>query len=170
MDAGHIILVIDACNSGQALGTKRSGSGPGNSKGLAQLGYDKGMDILTAAQAYQQAVESSSFKDQNGQGHGLLTYVLVEKGLVQDQAAGPLESIYLRDWLDYAVREVPALQSQWLASAVNERRGFKDENGNTLEPTDPLQIGAQRPRVFYRRGAETNPLIIGRRTSDANTH
>ena len=35
-----------------------------NSKGLAQLAYEKGMYILTAAQSYQAALEAAQF------GHG----------------------------------------------------------------------------------------------------
>jgi hypothetical protein len=164
VDAGHIVLVIDACDSGQALGAERSGSAPSNSKGLAQLGYDKGMDVLTAAQGYQQAQEVTQF------GHGLLTYALVQEGLVQGRAAGILENIYLRDWLDYAVREVPQLQSQWLAGALNSHRGFKNVNGKMLKPLDRSQSDLQHPRVFYRRELETNPLIIGRRSTDTRSH
>jgi hypothetical protein len=37
MDAGHLLMVIDACNSGQALEAEEKRRGPMNSKGLAQL-------------------------------------------------------------------------------------------------------------------------------------
>ena len=53
VDAGKILMVIDACQSGQALGGKNDGKAPMNSKGFAQLAYDKGMYILTAAQSQQ---------------------------------------------------------------------------------------------------------------------
>ncbi|HST50919.1 MAG TPA: caspase family protein, partial [Pyrinomonadaceae bacterium] len=53
LDAGQLLLVIDACNSGQALEAEEKRRGPMNSKGLAQLAYEKGMYILTAAQSYQ---------------------------------------------------------------------------------------------------------------------
>src|SRR5260370_3933575 len=75
MDAGHLLLIIDACNSGQALEAEEKRRGPMNSKGLAQLAYEKGMYILTAAQSYQAALEAAQL------GHGLLTYALVEEGL-----------------------------------------------------------------------------------------
>ena len=75
LDAGHLLLVIDACNSGQALEAEEKRRGPMNSKGLAQLAYEKGMYILTAAQSYQAALEAAQL------GHGLLTYALVEEGL-----------------------------------------------------------------------------------------
>ena len=53
-----------------------------NSKGLAQLAYEKGMYVLTAAQSFQAAQEVSKL------GHGLLTYVLVEEGLKRAAADG----------------------------------------------------------------------------------
>src|SRR5437870_13629049 len=80
IDAGQILLVIDACNSGQALEAEEKRRGPMNSKGLAQLAYEKGMYILTAAQSYQAAQEAEEF------GHGLLTYVLIEAGLKKASA------------------------------------------------------------------------------------
>jgi uncharacterized caspase-like protein len=73
VDAGQALLVIDACNSGQALEAEEKRCGPMNSKGLAQLAYEKGMNILTASQSYQAALEASQL------GHGYLTYALVER-------------------------------------------------------------------------------------------
>ncbi|HEX3142385.1 MAG TPA: caspase family protein [Pyrinomonadaceae bacterium] len=66
--ASSLLMVIDACNSGQALEAEEKRRGPMNSKGLAQLAYEKGMYILTAAQSYQAALEAAQL------GHGLLTY------------------------------------------------------------------------------------------------
>jgi uncharacterized caspase-like protein len=131
LDAARIVLVIDACNSGQALEAEDNRRGPMNSKGLAQLAYEKGMYILTAAQGYQKALESSNLKDASGQGHGLLTYALIEEGLEQGKAKSADGNIYLRPWLDYAVAEVPRLRS------------------------------AQRPRVFYRKEPESKPAMVG---------
>jgi len=51
-----------------------------NSKGLAQLAYEKGMYILTAAQSYQAAQKAARL------GHGFLTYALVEEGLKTNAA------------------------------------------------------------------------------------
>ena len=75
INAGEILFVIDACNSGQALEAEEKRRGPMNSKGLAQMAYEKGMYILAAAQSYQAALEADEF------GHGLLTYALIEEGL-----------------------------------------------------------------------------------------
>src|SRR5262249_45556768 len=59
IDARHLALVIDACQSGQALASDDERYGPMNSRGLAQLAYEKGMSILAASQAYQAALESA---------------------------------------------------------------------------------------------------------------
>jgi hypothetical protein len=49
IDAGKLVLIIDACNSGQVLDAEEKRRGPMNSKGLAQLAYEKGMYVLTAS-------------------------------------------------------------------------------------------------------------------------
>lgn len=43
LDATHLLFVIDACNSGQALESEEQRRGPMNTRGLAQLAYEKGM-------------------------------------------------------------------------------------------------------------------------------
>jgi uncharacterized caspase-like protein len=145
IDAGEMVLLIDACNSGQALESKEARRGPMNSEGLAQLAYEKGMYVMAAAQGYQPALESNVF------GHGLLTYALVEEGLKQGKAAQPSGEIYLRQWLDYASKEVPLLVSVWLDKATASR-GFKIDSRDLL----------QRPRIFYRREVEAKPFMVGR--------
>src|SRR6185295_12158198 len=116
LDAGHLLLVIDACNSGQALEAEEKRQGPMNSKGLAQLAYEKGMYILTAAQSYQAAIEAAQF------GHGLLTYALVEEGLKTAVAdSEPKDGILnAREWLDFATDRVPQMQE----AKMKEGRGF----------------------------------------------
>jgi len=49
IDASLAVLIIDACNSRQVLDSAETRRGPMNSKGLAQLAYEKGMYLLTAA-------------------------------------------------------------------------------------------------------------------------
>src|SRR5258708_23527078 len=60
--AGSLLMVIDACNSGQALEAEEKRRGPMNSKGLAQLAYEQSMYILTAPQSYQAALEPDRFE------------------------------------------------------------------------------------------------------------
>ncbi|MDX2042144.1 MAG: caspase family protein [Acidobacteriota bacterium] len=155
INAEQLLLVIDACNSGQALEAAEKRRGPMNSKGLAQLAYEKGMYVLTASQSYQAAIEPEDLK------HGLLTYTLIEEGLKRTAAdAEPKDgTIVLREWLDYASNRVPQLQRERmrqagarrlkLAYVEGEERLLKAEDRNT-----------QRPRVFYRREHESQPFII----------
>ncbi|MDT5122019.1 MAG: hypothetical protein QOC96_1501 [Acidobacteriota bacterium] len=163
IDAGQLLTVIDACNSGQALDAEEKRRGPMNSKGLAQLAYEKGMYILTAAQSYQAALEASRI------GHGYLTYALVEEGLKQGKAdKEPKDNqIVLREWLDYATERVPQMQEE----KMKETPQVKDQQGRELEfvfvegdenVKDPEKRSVQRPRVFYRRETEALPLIIAR--------
>ncbi|HSO76339.1 MAG TPA: caspase family protein [Blastocatellia bacterium] len=152
IDAGDLLMVIDACNSGQALESEEKRRGPMNSKGLAQLAYEKGIYILTAAQGYQAALEAAEL------GHGFLTYALVEEGLNSAVADDDQDgSVLVREWLDYAVERVPAMQ----AATLKSTRGMKIVFTQGEEKvSDPAQRSVQRPRVFYRREVEPQPLIV----------
>lgn len=155
--AGSLLMVIDACNSGQALEAEEKRRGPMNSKGLAQLAYEKGMYILTAAQSYQAALEAAQF------GHGLLTYALVEEGLKTGIADNqPKDGILsAREWLDFATERVPQMQED----KMKQGRGLGVEIAFTegeQKIADPDKRTVQRPRVFYRREMETDPLVIAK--------
>lgn len=155
--AGSLLMVIDACNSGQALEAEEKRRGPMNSKGLAQLAYEKGMYILTAAQSYQAALEAAQF------GHGLLTYALVEEGLKTGVADNqPKDGIVsAREWLDFATERVPQMQEE----KMRQSRGLGLDIAFTegeQKITDPDKRSVQRPRVFYRREMETDPLVIAK--------
>ncbi len=154
IDAGQLLMVLDACNSGQALEAEEKRRGPMNSKGLAQLAYEKGMYILTAAQSFQAAQEAAQV------GHGLLTYALIEEGLKQGAAdSEPKDGqIGIREWLDYATGRVPQMQVAKMKAArgLGLNLSFKEEErGLEVE-----RRSGQQPRVFYRRELEVNPLLI----------
>jgi hypothetical protein len=157
LDAGHLLLIIDACNSGQALEAEEKRRGPMNSKGLAQLAYEKGMYILTAAQSFQAALEAAQL------GHGYLTYALVEEGLktpVADDA--PKDGVLIaREWLNFATERVPQMQQEKMTAGrgVGLKIAFTEGEENVA---DPQQRSVQRPRVFYRRELETTPLVIAK--------
>jgi WD40 repeat protein/uncharacterized caspase-like protein len=157
LDAGHLLLIIDACNSGQALEAEEKRRGPMNSKGLAQLAYEKGMYILTAAQSYQAALEAAQL------GHGLLTYALVEEGLKTPVAdSEPKDGVLsAREWLDFATERVPQMQE----AKMKQGRGIGLEIAFTegeQNIADPEKRSVQRPRVFYRRELEANLLVIAK--------
>ena len=153
--AGRILLVVDACNSGQALESEERRRGPINAKGLAQLAYEKGMYILAAAQGYQAALEAVKL------GHGYLTYALVEEGLKAKSADFlPADgTVMVREWLNYASRRVPEMQ----AEKMNEARLLKHDVAfvDGEEKIESVQRrSVQQPRVYYRREMESDPLII----------
>ena len=153
MDAGKIIVIIDACNSGQALEAAEKRRGPMNSRGLAQLAYEKGMYILTAAQSSQAALEVSQL------GHGLLTYTLVTEGLDKRMSDDdPRDGkIVDREWLSYATRRVPEMQLETLEQFKAQGRslGFGQRGVDGSEAAT-----SQRPKVFYRRGLDVSSWII----------
>jgi WD40 repeat protein/uncharacterized caspase-like protein len=148
VDAGQFVFILDTCQSGQALEAEEKRRGPMNSRGLAQLAYEKGMNILTAAQSYQAAWENAQL------GHGYLTYALIVDGLRNLSADNqPRDGqVLLREWLDYAIQQTPRLQQQ----QEETRRGIRLGTGPKTKPD------FQRPRVFYRREADQRALIIAR--------
>lgn len=159
VDAAQLLLVVDACNSGQALEAEEKRRGPMNSKGLAQLAYEKGISVLTAAQSYQAAREVSKL------GHGLLTYVLVEEGLRQAAAdADPKDNqILLHEWLDYATRRVPQVQVPKIARDRGTDPALDGERALIAGKRE-----AQRPRVFYRRENEASSLVLAHAATPAS--
>lgn len=140
VDAGQLLLIIDACRSGKALGEPKDGRGPTNSKGLAQLAYDKGMSILAAAQSYQAALEVSQTVTGTNIKHGLLTFGLLD-GLINKNAADESGNVSERTWFDYAAKDVLRVQVEEM-----KRRQFQ----------------VQVPRVFYRREENPTPLLVAK--------
>jgi WD40 repeat protein/uncharacterized caspase-like protein len=157
IDAAQVVFVMDACNSGQALEAEDKRMGPMNSKGLAQLAYEKGMFVLTAAQGYQAAQEVAQL------GHGLLTYALVVQGLSQGAAdVRPHDGqIVMGEWLDYATERVPQMQREKMKATRGLAGALAFVDGEQ-KVSDPNNRSLQRPRVFYRRELAARPLVVTR--------
>lgn len=162
IDAFRIVMIIDACESGQLLGSGEARHGPLNSRGLAQLAWEKGAVILTAAQAHQAAYEDTKYR------HGLLTYALVAEGLRTEAAdRSPVDGrVELLEWFDYASRRVPQLQLELMQSAraaghnlavVDGEQGIDDVTLRTL----------QQPRIFYRRDHDSSAFVVVERRPSA---
>jgi uncharacterized caspase-like protein len=169
LDGSRFSFVLDACHSGKALEAEEWRVGPMNSRGLAQLAWEKGMDILTASQSDQAAQELAAL------GHGLLTKALLD-GLVKAPVSesGDLLS---RPWLDYAASEVPRLVVSDDNTPVSTKapspagdgkprtvslkrlveRVFESESaaagGKTVRPI-------QTPKVFHRREGGTDWVVV----------
>jgi hypothetical protein len=144
-----MFMIIDACNSGQALENKdEPRRGPMNTRGLAQLAYEKGMYIMTASQNVEEAFVSERLK------HSYLTFALVEEGLKTKAAdADHNGEVTLREWFDYALARVPKLREETLQSKS------LDEVNPTVKAAAQNQK-SQTPRVFYRRETDSNPLVV----------
>jgi WD40 repeat protein len=158
VDAAYIVLVIDACQSGKTLEADDPRQGPMNSQGLAQLAYEKGMYILAAAQGNEAALELSQY------GHGLLTYALVEEGLKQGKAddAPKDGQILLREWLDYTTIRLPELQMDGMQRMAALGRDISIVEGERSRGVLLKDRETQRPRVFYRRESDPQPILIAR--------
>ena len=132
VDAGEMVMLIDACHSAASVpeGFK---PGPMGDRGLGQLAYDKGMLILAATQADNVALESEKL------GQGLLTYALVQDGLKAHKAApnqrGP---ITIKTWLRYAQTRVPELYEDIRAGKL-KLVGFNSQDAaRQLVGKDPI--------------------------------
>jgi len=154
IDAKNMVLVIDACNSAASVEGKGFKPGPMGSKGFGQLAWFKGMQILTASQSDDVALESNLLK------HGLLTYSLAKEGLALS-AADYLPSdnmINTSEWLKFGQKRVPelylALVNGNLSEALLDSRGVElDEPRETIEP--------QLPGLFdFNRSVEQMNLSI----------
>jgi hypothetical protein len=154
VDAGRIVLIIDACQSAAALGGDGFKPGPMGSRGLGQLAYDKGLTILAATQADNVALESGAVAQ------GLLTYALTHDGLERMAADfQPKDGrIDLREWLSYGVGRVPDL---WAAIQAGEMR----QDGETrllVIGTPPNSKGGvrQEPALFDFARSGVDPILV----------
>lgn len=134
--AGTTAVIIDACQSGQAMDTGSDWRrGPINATGFAQLAYEKGIQILAASQSYQSALEPARY------GHGLLTYALVKEGLEQRRAINVEpgvridRTLSIEQWFEYASLRVTSLVT-----------GGASPGREVVKGSD-----RQQPRAYVRR-------------------
>jgi uncharacterized caspase-like protein len=145
LDVDQLLLVIDACNSGQALYASDERRGPMNTRGLAQLAYEKGMYVLTASQSDEVAFESTRLE------HSYLAYALVEEGIKAGAAdADRNGQIFLNEWFNYATDRVPTIRTK------------KELTRKELEEVDEDEKRVQRPRVFNMRQGGAERFMIAR--------
>lgn len=142
VDAGELILVVDACHSAASVQGGGFKPGPMGSRGLGQLSYDKGMRILTSTQADDVALESALVEQ------GLLTYALTRDALESARADfQPKDArITVAEWLAYGVERVPALHAEVLqriaemkaagAASAPSRTGVGDDGGARVVVAD----------------------------------
>lgn len=142
VDAGEMVMIIDACHSARAVEGEEFKPAPMGSRGLGQLAYDKGMRILAATQAANVALESGAI------GHGLLRYALVRDGIERGEADfkakdGRILLILLREWLVYSTEQVPRLYDLMKAGKLKTHGREVD-----VDEDDPARRFNQRPSLF----------------------
>jgi hypothetical protein len=70
-------------------------------------------------------------------------------------------AVLLREWLDYATNRVPQMQLEKMKQARGLGLEFSFVEGEERQ-LSLEQRNVQRPRVFYRRELDVNPLIVAR--------
>lgn len=156
VDAGAMVMIVDACQSAGALDSKGFKPGPMGSRGLGQLAWDKKMFYLSASQAEQFALESDQLN------HGYLSYSLAKEGLASGQADHfPQDSaISMREWLGYGVKRVPELveelRSGAFVSLQDNTRGLGAAPSTNNAKSALSKI--QQPVLFDFAGKRDIPL------------
>jgi WD40 repeat protein len=167
VDAGELVMIVDACHSTAAVEGRDFKPGPMGSRGLGQLSYDKGMRILTATQADNVALENRSIAQ------GLLTYSLTRDGLESQNADFKPQDkkITLLEWLEYGEDRVPKLNDEINGGKISGNsnttdrprmiligaRGLQDTAPATNTTTPANNTKLQQPALFdfARQGGDT---------------
>lgn len=154
IDAGEFLMIIDACNSAASIEGEGFKPGPMGSRGLGQLAYSKGMRVLTASEAEAVALESDALE------HGLLTYALIEEGLLQGLAdTTPVNRrITSRELLQFGANRVPELHK--LVTEGESKLPGERGASIILDPqiTQP-KVYVQRPALFDFSPRSRNAVI-----------
>ena len=143
VDAGEMVMIIDACHSAASVDAGGFKPGPMGDPGLGQLAFDKGIRILAATQADDVALEDPLLRQ------GLLTYALASEGITATGGKADSDGdgrITLDEWLAYATRRMPSLASDVrlgrLATDSTGARGWVRTNAGASKPV------VQEPSLF----------------------
>jgi WD40 repeat protein/uncharacterized caspase-like protein len=157
VDAGEMVMVVDACHAAASVKGEGFKPGPMGSRGLGQLSYDKGMRILTSTQSDDVAVETD-FTQQ-----GLLSYVLTHDGIQSGLADFKPQdkTITLAEWLDYAVDRVPTLygeiKEKYQLLALNEIKSLSVGEGGRAKL---LIFSRDGSNSSMKKGANQQPSLF----------
>jgi WD40 repeat protein/uncharacterized caspase-like protein len=152
VDAGEMLMIVDACHSAAAVQGREFKPGPMGSRGLGQLSYDKGMRILTATQAEDVAIGSGALRQ------GLLTYSLIKDGVESNKADfRPADKIITAsEWLQYGEWRVPKLYEEIMKGEVGSE--IKD-----LVQKRQEEIRRQRPSLFDFSRKRRDVVVVSRK-------
>ena len=156
LDAGEMVMILDACYSAASVESGNFKPGPMGSKGLGQLSYDKRIRILTASQSTQAAEEARPAQ------MGLLTFALVKDGLQSSLADWQPKDgkIWLREWLGYGVERVPQL---YKALREGKLEAFRLGDRGVKIPgraEDPGRSSLQTPALFDFTAKENQGVLL----------
>jgi WD40 repeat protein/uncharacterized caspase-like protein len=156
LDAGELIMVVDACHSAASVESPEFKPGPMGARGLGQLAYDKGMRILASTRANDVAWESARTQQ------GLLSYALVQDGLADGRADfRPRDgSIGVQEWLEYAAGRVPQLYAEALGTRGAPGPGKSAAKGSASQR--PAQTGPGPNRSSRTAAATGTPARAAR--------
>lgn len=150
IDAGEMVMVIDACHSAASVQGDGFKPGPMGSRGLGQLAYNKGMKILTSTNSNDVALESEDVK------HGYLTYALVQEGLARNMADFlPKDNkVTFVEWFKYGAQRVPKLHAEIKSGTFDKQSGTATKTRAiqlSQEPSEKKSVkdgGLQQPNLF----------------------
>jgi WD40 repeat protein len=174
VDAGDTVLIVDACHAAAAVSSGDFKPGPMGSSGMGQLAYDKGMRVLAATQSETTAAEVNFEDERLRIKQGLLTYALVEMGLVEGRANVNGDAVILApEWLQYGVASVPPLYAELRRQAARAQdqeavaviRGA-GEKGVRLVSKGRDELPLQQPTLFDFTGKlrRQRPLVIAKKS------
>jgi WD40 repeat protein len=151
VDAGPMLLLVDACYSARAVEREGFKPGPMADPGLGQLAFNKGMRILAASQAEDVAREPGEL------GQGLLTYALIRDGIERGHADNSPQdrNITLTEWIAYGEVRVPVLHDE----IVNE----PGRNRGVVVPDDATPQAQYQVPALFDFGRSYDDLVISRR-------
>lgn len=121
LDAREVVLILDTCQSGAALGGEDFKPGPMGDKGLGQLAYDKSMRVLCATNENSAALEYDALE------HGLLSFVLLREGLEMGNLMSGKPGATLKDWLRYGQQRTTELYA-----SIMSGKGIAATRGKVL--------------------------------------
>jgi WD40 repeat protein/uncharacterized caspase-like protein len=156
VDAGEIVMIVDACHSAAAIDAGNFVEGPMDSRGLGQLAYDKGMRILTSTQAEEVALEEPRLRQ------GLLIYALIREGIEAKQADyKPKDGrITLSEWLSYGAERVPKLFDEVKGGQSIGAKGSRVRMVKIGAKTPPEKLNSQKPSLFDFNRKKLDILLV----------
>jgi WD40 repeat protein len=162
VDAGDIVMIVDACQSEATIQAEGFKPGPMGSRGLGQLAYDKGMRVLAASKARESAFEIG--RDALGRDirQGLLSYALVKDGLGRKQAdVDGNGQITVGEWLAFGERAVPELfRRSYDAGGVPRSTTDKTARDGYLGVRNDTPLAYQQPTLFDFRKNGADVVLV----------